>query len=73
MIEGGSLVLGAFTDINAIDEVHTFIAPKLAGGKNAVSPIGGDGLADMTAAQNLRDVEIETLDGDVHVHGFVSK
>ena len=72
MIEGGSLVLGAFTDIHAIDEIHTFIAPKLAGGKDAVSPIGGEGLADMNSAHNLHEVEIETLDGDVHVHGFVT-
>jgi diaminohydroxyphosphoribosylaminopyrimidine deaminase/5-amino-6-(5-phosphoribosylamino)uracil reductase len=70
MIEGGSQVLGAFTDIRAINEVHAFIAPKLAGG-TARSPIGGEGLADMTNALALTHVEIDTLDGDVHVHGFV--
>ncbi len=73
LVEGGSLVLGAFTDIQAIDEVHAFIAPKLAGGKDALSPIAGSGLSDMNAAHSLTDVEIEVLDGDVHVHGFVAK
>jgi diaminohydroxyphosphoribosylaminopyrimidine deaminase / 5-amino-6-(5-phosphoribosylamino)uracil reductase len=73
LIEGGSLVLGAFADVKAIDEIHTFIAPKLAGGRDALSPIGGEGLADMNAAHNLTDVSIEILDGDVHVHGFVAK
>lgn len=73
LIEGGSQVLGAFTDIDAIDEVHAFIAPKLAGGGAAVTPIAGEGLADMKSALPLVDVQINTLDGDVHVHGFVSR
>lgn len=73
MVEGGSLVLGAFADIQAIDEVHTFIAPKFVGGKDALSPMAGAGLADMATALNLVDVEINELGGDVHVHGFVAK
>ncbi len=73
MVEGGALVLGAFADIHAIDEVHAFIAPKLAGGKDAPSALAGEGLADMMAAQRIVDVEINVLDGDVHVHGFVDR
>jgi diaminohydroxyphosphoribosylaminopyrimidine deaminase/5-amino-6-(5-phosphoribosylamino)uracil reductase len=73
MVEGGALVLGAFADIRAIDEVHAFIAPKLVGGKEAPSPIAGQGIADMAGAQHLSDVEINVLEGDVHVHGFVDR
>lgn len=73
LVEGGSLVLGAFADIQAIDEVHTFIAPKFVGGKDALSPMGGEGLANMAKALNLVDVTIHELGGDVHVHGFVDK
>lgn len=73
MVEGGALVFGAFADIKAIDEVHAFVAPKLVGGKEALSPIAGQGVADMSLAQQLIDVEINVLDGDVHVHGFVAR
>jgi diaminohydroxyphosphoribosylaminopyrimidine deaminase/5-amino-6-(5-phosphoribosylamino)uracil reductase len=73
MVEGGALVLGAFADIQAIDEVHAFIAPKLVGGKEAPSPIAGQGVAEMASAQHLADVEINVLEGDVHVHGFVER
>ena len=73
MVEGGALVFGAFADIKAIDEVHAFVAPKLVGGKEAPSPIAGQGVADMASAQQLVDVEIDVLDGDVHVHGFVKR
>lgn len=73
LVEGGSLVLGAFADIQAIDEVHAFIAPKLVGGQAAPSPIAGQGLADMATALKLVGVEINELAGDVHVHGLVAK
>jgi diaminohydroxyphosphoribosylaminopyrimidine deaminase/5-amino-6-(5-phosphoribosylamino)uracil reductase len=73
MVEGGSLVLGAFSDIQAIDEVHAFVAPKLVGGKEAPSPIAGEGAESMARAQHLVDVEINVLEGDVHVHGWVER
>lgn len=71
LVEGGSGVLGAFFDAQAIDEVHAFIATKLVGGQNALAPIAGQGLADMQSAWQLERVEIEHLEGDVHIHGFV--
>jgi diaminohydroxyphosphoribosylaminopyrimidine deaminase/5-amino-6-(5-phosphoribosylamino)uracil reductase len=55
--------------MRAIDEVHVFIAPKLAGGKAAASPIGGTGIERMADALKLADIAIEELDGDVYVHG----
>lgn len=73
MVEGGALVLGAFSDIQAIDEVHAFVAPKLVGGKEAPSPIAGEGAEDMAGAQHLVDVEINVLEGDVHIHGLVER
>jgi diaminohydroxyphosphoribosylaminopyrimidine deaminase/5-amino-6-(5-phosphoribosylamino)uracil reductase len=69
LFEGGSKLLGTLFDMRAIDEVHVFIAPKLAGGKAAASPIGGTGIERMADALKLADIAIEELDGDVYVHG----
>ena len=71
LVEGGAGVLGTLFDLCAIDEVHVFISPKLVGGQAALTPIAGQGLAMMTAAIELAEVEVEMLDGDVHVHGYV--
>lgn len=73
LIEGGARGLGAAFDGGLIDEVHAFIAPKLCGGADAPSPIGGHGLADMTKALRLTNVRIETPGGDVYLRGRVEQ
>ncbi|HVT29281.1 MAG TPA: bifunctional diaminohydroxyphosphoribosylaminopyrimidine deaminase/5-amino-6-(5-phosphoribosylamino)uracil reductase RibD [Lacipirellulaceae bacterium] len=73
LVEGGSRLLGNLFDMRAIDEVHVFIAPKLAGGDAAPSPIGADGVERMADALKLTDIAIEELDGDVYIHGRVGK
>jgi diaminohydroxyphosphoribosylaminopyrimidine deaminase/5-amino-6-(5-phosphoribosylamino)uracil reductase len=69
LVEGGGDVLGRFLDAAAVDEVIAFIAPKLVGGRAAISPVGGGGVAEMGEALRLRSVEIATLGGDVRVRG----
>ncbi|MCI0335485.1 MAG: bifunctional diaminohydroxyphosphoribosylaminopyrimidine deaminase/5-amino-6-(5-phosphoribosylamino)uracil reductase RibD [Planctomycetes bacterium] len=72
LVEGGSKLLGTLFDMQAIDEVHVFIAPKLAGGATATSPIAGLGIERMASAMRLADVAIEALDADVHIHGRIN-
>jgi diaminohydroxyphosphoribosylaminopyrimidine deaminase/5-amino-6-(5-phosphoribosylamino)uracil reductase len=73
LVEGGSEVLGSFFDGREIDESHVFIAPKLLGGKSAPSPIGGAGISGMADAIATDDVTVETIGGDVYVHGRLSR
>lgn len=71
LVEGGGRLLGALFDLRAVDEVHAFIAPKIAGGTEAISPVGGAGIERMANALALREIAIEELEGDVYVHGRV--
>ncbi len=73
LVEGGSNFLGTLFDLRAIDEVHVFVAPRLAGGAEAPSPIAGIGIDRMAESLNLSDIAIEELEGDVYIHGRVSK
>ncbi len=69
LVEGGSALLGSFLDAGAIDEVHVFIAPRLAGGKEAITSIGGRGVESIGQALRLDVIEVVLLDGDVYWHG----
>jgi diaminohydroxyphosphoribosylaminopyrimidine deaminase/5-amino-6-(5-phosphoribosylamino)uracil reductase len=71
LVEGGSRMLGTLFSLGAVDEVHAFIAPKIAGGVSAPGPIGGPGVAKMADALELGSMTIEELAGDVYVHGRV--
>ena len=73
LVEGGSGVLGSLLDAGEIDEVHAFVAPRLAGGGAAPSPIGGLGVARMDAAWQLEDPQWTDLEGDLYVRGRVAK
>ena len=41
MVEGGGRLLGLLNDLGEIDEIHSFVAPKLLGGFHAVTPVTG--------------------------------
>jgi diaminohydroxyphosphoribosylaminopyrimidine deaminase/5-amino-6-(5-phosphoribosylamino)uracil reductase len=73
LLEGGSTLLGSAFDAGLIDEVHCFIAPKIVGGHNAMRPVDGVGKGLMEQAAQLSHVQIECLENDVHIHGFVDR
>jgi diaminohydroxyphosphoribosylaminopyrimidine deaminase/5-amino-6-(5-phosphoribosylamino)uracil reductase len=71
LVEGGSEVLGNFLDAGAIDEVHVFIAPRLAGGAAARSPLGAVGVERIADASSLAEWRVELIERDVYLHGRV--
>jgi diaminohydroxyphosphoribosylaminopyrimidine deaminase/5-amino-6-(5-phosphoribosylamino)uracil reductase len=71
LVEGGSQLLGSFLDQALIDEVHAFVAPTLAGGRDALPAIGGEGGARMSDALRLHEIEVARPGGDLYVHGYV--
>lgn len=73
LVEGGSSVLGALLDLQEIDEVQAFIAPKLSGGRNAMTPIGGHGIDRMEKAFQLEGTQFIQLGPDVLLTGRVVK
>jgi diaminohydroxyphosphoribosylaminopyrimidine deaminase/5-amino-6-(5-phosphoribosylamino)uracil reductase len=71
LVEGGSEVLGSFFDGRAVDEVHAFIAPRIAGGK-ATTAVAGYGVEQIADAFHLADWQVERIDTDVLIHGLVT-
>ncbi|MFC1906213.1 bifunctional diaminohydroxyphosphoribosylaminopyrimidine deaminase/5-amino-6-(5-phosphoribosylamino)uracil reductase RibD, partial [Chloroflexota bacterium] len=71
--EGGGIILGSLFDQGLIDKVATFIAPKIVGGDNSLSPVLGHGVLTMADALMLHDVTVETFNEDVLVTGYTKK
>lgn len=69
MIEGGAEVNASALKAGIVDRVMFFIAPKIFGGKDAPSPIGGDGIDDPSEAIKLKDIAIEQIGEDILVMG----
>jgi diaminohydroxyphosphoribosylaminopyrimidine deaminase/5-amino-6-(5-phosphoribosylamino)uracil reductase len=73
LVEGGSRLLGSLFDAGLIDEVHVFIAPKLAGGKAALGPIGGRGIDKIAAAMAIEDVSTRPIGTDLYLTGRIAR
>jgi diaminohydroxyphosphoribosylaminopyrimidine deaminase/5-amino-6-(5-phosphoribosylamino)uracil reductase len=73
LVEGGSRLFGSLFDARLIDEVHVFIAPKLAGGSEALGPIGGQGVQAISAALAVEEMSLSEIGGDVYLRGRVAR
>ena len=71
LIEGGAEVNASALEAGIVDKVMLFIAPKLIGGTNAPSPIGGEGIQRLTEAYELRDLTFKSIDRDLFVEGYL--
>jgi len=71
LVEGGAKLLGGLLDARAIDEVHVFVAPKLVGGAEAIGPVGGRGVAELSDALQLHPPRVEQIGPDVYITGRV--
>ena len=67
LVEGGAAVLGKLFDLNAVDETHVFIAPKLIGGVSAKTPVAGLGCDAIDQSECWVTEAMENLDGDAYL------
>jgi len=69
LVEGGGEVIAAFLESGLADRVAAFIAPKIAGGRDAPSPVQGEGIERMADALRLRRVQWSRLGEDFLIEG----
>ena len=73
LVEGGGAVHGSFFDAGFVDRVYAFIAPRLIGGTEALSPIGGMGCLKIADGLKLDRVETMALGNDFLITGCTAK
>ncbi|MCP4649815.1 MAG: bifunctional diaminohydroxyphosphoribosylaminopyrimidine deaminase/5-amino-6-(5-phosphoribosylamino)uracil reductase RibD [PVC group bacterium] len=72
LVEGGGTLNGAFFDAGLVDKACFFIAPKVIGGKDAVSSVGGMGIDSLQKAINLDNIKVIKLKKDILIEGKVN-
>jgi len=72
LVEGGAAVFGSFLDAGLIDEAWVFVAPKIAGGEAAKTPVAGLGAQRMADAIPVPNWSVEQIGDDVLLRGRIS-
>ena len=73
LVEGGGEVHASLFESGLADEVLVVVAPKIAGGRDAVTPVEGEGLSKMAEALKLKDIRVERLGNDVLIRARTGK
>lgn len=72
MIEGGGNFAASALRSGIVDKVLFFIAPKIIGGKTAVTPVEGKGIKKLSGAIDLKKVETKRFGNDILVEGYIN-
>ena len=73
LVEGGGELLGHLFDLQLIDEVQVYIAPKLIGGHSATAPLSAHGIDRVSLGPELTVCQQESFDGDIYVRARLMK
>ena len=67
LVEGGATVNASFLQAEAVDRIITYIAPRLLGGSDSLTPIGGTNPALMSEAKDFVFVKTEQIGPDIKI------
>jgi len=71
LVEGGGEVHASVLGAGLADEVCVFVAPKVVGGREAKTPVEGEGMEFMAQALAIRDLSVERIGEDLLFRGRV--
>lgn len=69
LVEGGATLAGSFLERGLAREVAAFIAPRIAGGRDAAPALGGKGLRLLAETPWLEEPDIRRLGEDIAIQG----
>ena len=65
LVEGGGTIHFSLLEENLAQKLYIYFAPKIFGGKDAKTPVGGKGILEPKDAFSLKLLKNEELDGDI--------
>ncbi len=73
LIEGGSEISASALRGKLVDKILFFFAPKIIGGKNAYSMVGGNGIKKISDAITINNVQYRKIEEDLLIEGYINK
>ncbi len=71
LIEGGGEVAARALEERVVDKIAFFFAPKIIGGRDAVTSIAGPGVEKVADAIGVERIKVRRTGGDIMVEGYV--
>ncbi len=71
LLEGGAEINASALASGIVDKVMLFYAPKIAGGKDAISFVGGEGVEKIADSITLNGITVSRSECDVVIEGYV--
>ena len=73
LLEGGGTLNFGMLEAGLVDKIYAFIAPKIIGGRAALTPVEGNGFENLSDAINLKNITTEMIDNDILITGYTFK
>ena len=73
LIEGGAEVNASSLKSGIVDKVLFFYAPKIIGGIEALSIVGGEGVKELDHAVKIKEIKTRRFGDDILLEGYVTK
>ena len=73
LVEGGGELIASLVQEKLVDKFLFFIAPKIIGGKNAITSVEGSGIKKITQALSLKDVTYKKFGPDLLIEGYITR
>ncbi|SET63391.1 diaminohydroxyphosphoribosylaminopyrimidine deaminase [Natronincola peptidivorans] len=73
LLEGGGTLNFSALEARVVDKIMYFIAPKIIGGRDAITPVEGDGKALVKDAFMIEDISLKRFQKDILVEGYTKR
>ncbi|MCX7780052.1 MAG: bifunctional diaminohydroxyphosphoribosylaminopyrimidine deaminase/5-amino-6-(5-phosphoribosylamino)uracil reductase RibD [Negativicutes bacterium] len=73
LVEAGAALNASLFNDNLVDKVHWFVSPQIVGGHSAPGPVGGAGIAALSGAITLEDVETGMVGKDLLITAYIAR
>lgn len=71
LIEGGGAIISSAVFSKCVDDLYIFIAPKIIGGGNSVSVVGGRGVEKIADAVKVKNMRVKKIASDILITGKI--